>query len=234
MSDEPQNNKKKFELSPALAILISGFVIAGTIVFLHVMPVGTVADADAGALPANVNVPAPNSGDHIVGSLSAPITLVEYSDFQCPYCRLVYPTLKQLVEESNGQVAWVHRNFPLDSIHPQAMPAALAAECIAEQLGQSGFWKFADAIFADQSKMSPAYYAQLAVQFGADEATYNSCVSTQKYASKISQEATDAQVNGGRGTPFTVVVSKNAQVPISGALPYEQFKSVIQTLQARQ
>lgn len=226
-------DKKKIELSPAVAVLISGVLIAGSILFIHFHPAQPTL-ADAGQLPANVNVPAPSASDHIVGSPDAPIVLVEYSDFQCPYCQMVHPTLKRLVEESNGQVAWVYREFPLTSIHPQAKPAALAAECIAEQLGNDGFWKFANTIFADQSKMSPAYYAQLAAQFGADPTQFASCVASEKYAGKISSQSLDAQQNGGNGTPFTVIIGGGRQIAVSGAQPYDNFKSVIEALTARQ
>jgi protein-disulfide isomerase len=90
---------------------------------------------------------APSASDHIVGSPTAPIVLVEYSDFQCPYCKLIHPSLKQIVSESNGQVAWVYRQYPLYQIHPQATPAANAAECIASLGGNDAFWKFEQTIF---------------------------------------------------------------------------------------
>ncbi len=90
---------------------------------------------------------APSASDHIIGSPTAPIVLVEYSDFQCPYCKMIHPSLKQIVSESNGGVAWVYRDFPLYQIHPEAENSANAAECIAAQLGNDAFWKFGDAIF---------------------------------------------------------------------------------------
>jgi len=90
----------------------------------------------------------PSESDHIIGSPTAPIVLVEYSDFQCPFCQMIHPSLQQLVSESNGKIAWVYRHFPLYQIHPQATPAANAAECIAEQLGNDGFWKFANTLLA--------------------------------------------------------------------------------------
>ncbi len=223
---------KKFELSPSLAILVSGVLVAGAIVFVNLHPAEPVA-TNPSQLPS-ANVPAVLAGEHLFGSPTAPIKLVEYSDFQCPYCRLVYPTLKRLVEESGGQIAWIHRNFPLESIHPEAKPAALAAECIAEELGNDAFWKFAEAIYTNQSKMSPQYYAQLAAQFGANPTTFAACVSSEKHTAKIDGEALDAQKNGGEGTPFTVVVGSGLQVPISGALPYAQFVSVINAVKARQ
>lgn len=89
----------------------------------------------------------PSATDHIIGAPDSPIVMVEFSDFQCPYCQMIHPSLQKLAAESNGKIAWVYRNFPLYTIHPQATPAANAAECIAEQLGNDAFWKFADAIF---------------------------------------------------------------------------------------
>lgn len=228
------SEEKKFEISPPLAILASGILIAGSILFVNLHPAQPVVGGDANELPANVNISIPSASDHRLGSPDAPIVLVEYSDFQCPYCKTVHPTLKRLVSESNGQVAWVYRHLPLTSIHSEARPAALAAECIAEQLGNDGFWKFADAIFNDQSKMSSAYYAQLAAQFGADKAIFASCVSSEKYASKIDAESLEAQANGGTGTPYTVIVGEGVQVPLSGAQPYANFKAVIDAIATRQ
>ncbi len=229
---------KKIEFSPALAILAAGMLIAAAILFVNYFP-GPSAAGAAIADPQQqeqvaAHVPAVTATDHIFGSITAPIMLVEYSDFQCPYCSMIYPTLKRIVEESKGQIAWVHRNFPLESIHPQAKPAALAAECVSDQLGNDGFWKFADIVMANQSKMNPQYYAQVAAQLGANAQTFASCVSTEKFASKIDAESADAQASGGRGTPFTVVVGNGTQVPISGALPYAQIMSVIQAVQNRQ
>lgn len=230
MSETP-HEQKKFEISPSVAILISGALIAGAVVFTNLQPAVPLAGAED--LPVEANVPLPSEADHYFGSLSAPIALIEYSDFECPYCRVVYPTLKRIVEESDGQIVWVHRNLPLESIHPQALPAAMAAECIAAQLGNDGFWKFVEAVFADQSKMSTAFYTEIAGQLGADVAAYASCVSANTYADKIAKEASDAGASGGRGTPFTVVAGAGVQVPVSGALPYEQFMSVIKALQER-
>lgn len=221
--------EKKFELTPSIAILVSGVLIAAAILFVNVGPSQPVA-VPTGEPTVETQVSAPNTGDHIVGSLTAPITLVEYSDFQCPYCSMIHPTLKRIVEESNGNIAWVYRHLPLESIHPQALPAALASECIAEQLGQAGFWAFADNMFGDQSNMSPARYAALAGQLGADTAKFNACVANETYLSKIDAQAQEAQLNGGTGTPFTIVVKGNTQVPISGALPYAQIMAVINSL----
>lgn len=226
--------QRSFELNPSFAILIAGVLIAGAILFtksntanLGAAAAGQVATIDAATIRP------PSAGDHIVGSPNAPIVLVEYSDFQCPYCSVVYPTLKRIVEESNGQIAWVYREFPLTSIHPQALPAANAAECIAKQLGQDGFWKYADAVFNNQAKLNPDYSASLAKQFGADMAAYNSCISSSEFGKVIDADTAEAEDAGGTGTPFTVVVNTKTgkAAPISGALPYAQFMAVIKSVQ---
>lgn len=235
MSEEQNASPKKFELSPSLAIILSGFLIAGSIVFVNLHPAAaeiTAGAAQAAPQKADIRLPSAQS-DHWQGSPSAPIVLVEYSDFQCPFCSMIYPTLKKIVDESNGQIAWAYREFPLSSIHPQAEPAANAAECIAEQLGNEGFWKFADEVFSNQSAIEPQYYAGLAKQFGADPAKFVQCVSSKKYQSKIDADTAEAQSTGANGTPYTVVVNTKTgkAVPVSGALPYEQIMAVIKTVQ---
>ncbi|HVY73133.1 MAG TPA: DsbA family protein [Candidatus Paceibacterota bacterium] len=226
--------KKSFELNPSIAILMAGVLIAGAILVtngktptLGAAAAGQVATIDAASIRP------PTAGDHIIGSPNAPIVLVEYSDFQCPYCSMIYPTLKRIVDESNGGVAWIYREFPLTSIHPQALPAAHAAECIAKQLGNDGFWKYADAVFNNQAKLTPDYSASLAKQFGADMTAYNQCVSSSEFGKVIDSDTAEAEGAGGTGTPFTVVINTKTgkAAPVSGALPYAQLMSVIKALQ---
>jgi len=230
------SENKTFELSPSISIIIAGVIIAGAIVFVNTRQSAPAAAVAAGAQAptAATNVRAPSAQDHIIGSPSAPLVLIEYSDFQCPYCNVVHPTLKRIVEESNGQIAWVYRHLPLESIHPSAKPAAVASECVAEQLGNNGFWKFADVIFANQNKMSPQYYEQTAQSLGADLAKFKSCIASSATAKKVDADSAEAQQNGGQGTPYTVLYDKKGQVGVSGALPYEAFTSVIKSFQERQ
>jgi protein-disulfide isomerase len=228
------SESKQFELTAPMAIIIAGIIVAGAILFTNVSNAGPLEQQPSAELPASVAVKAPSAEDHIIGSPTAPLVLIEYSDFECPFCSRVHPTLQKIASESNGQIAWVYRHLPLESIHPEAEPAALASECIFEQLGNEGFWKFADQVFGDQSKIGSAYYAQIAKDLGANMSQFNSCVATKKYASKIDAQAQEAMSNGGNGTPFTVVYGNGKQVPVSGALPYAQFMSVIKTVQERQ
>jgi protein-disulfide isomerase len=221
--------EKKFELTPAIAILLAGALIAAAILFVNYGPPQPTV-AEGGEPIVEPEVSAPNAQDYWYGSVDAPIVLVEYSDFQCPYCSSIHPSLKRIVDESDGEIAWVYRHLPLESIHPQALPSALASECIAEQLGSEGFWAFADNMFANQSGMSAARYEALAGELGADVAQFSVCMESQKYLSKVDAQALEAAQNGGTGTPFTVVVKGDTQIPISGALPYAQLTSVINTV----
>jgi len=91
-----------------------------------------------------------SESDHINGSLDAELFLIEYSDYQCPYCQSFHQTAKDAIESYEGRVAWVYRHFPLDSIHPDARPAAIASECIAKLGGEEAFWQFTNAAFGTQ------------------------------------------------------------------------------------
>jgi protein-disulfide isomerase len=227
-----------FELTPSVSILIAGVIIAGAIVFTNHHTAAVVADANGTApqqgTTASANVPAPSSSDHIIGSPTAPIVMIEYSDFQCPYCQMIYPSLKQIQSQSNGQIAWVMREFPLYQIHPNAMPAANAAECIAAQKGNDAFWKFADDDFNNQANIGVSFFASEAQNLGVDMTKYNACVTNQTYLSKIQQETADAENSGGNGTPYTVIVNTKTgkQYPVSGAVPLAQLEAVVNQAKA--
>jgi protein-disulfide isomerase len=103
-----------------------------------------LAETDAESKASIVTI---TDKDYIRGNTNAPITIVEFSDFQCPFCKRFHPSLQQVVDEYKDQVRWVYKHFPIDQIHPQARPAAEAAECAGEQGGSKAFWEFSDALF---------------------------------------------------------------------------------------
>ena len=112
--------------------------------------------ADAGALPQGIEklgadqaakVPKLESNDHVRGNRNAQVLLIEYSDFQCPFCQRFHATGLQVLDEYGNDAAWVYRHFPLDQLHPQARPAAVASECVYEIGGDEAFWQFADKVF---------------------------------------------------------------------------------------
>jgi len=161
--------------------------------------------------------------DYIRGNKNAKVTLIEYSDFQCPFCQRFTPTVKQILEEYDGQVRFVYRHFPLTSIHPQAQKSAEAAECAGEQ---GKFWEMHDKLFENQSLLSEDNYKTWAKGLGLNSTKFDECLDSGKYASKIQQQAQQAVAGGITGTPGTFV---NDQL-VKGAVPYESFKQIIDSL----
>lgn len=165
--------------------------------------------------------------DHVRGDKKAKVSIIEYSDFECPFCSRFHPTMVQALEEYGDDINWVYRHFPL-SFHVQATPSALASECVAEQKGDDGFWTFADAMFENQARLGTALYSEIAESIGVDMGQYNDCFDSQKYLSKVQDNQTDGASAGVTGTPGSFIVTKNGAQLISGAVPYSQIKAAIE------
>ena len=159
--------------------------------------------------------------DHIRGNKNAKVVLVEYSDFECPFCGRHDPTMQAVFKKYGDKVAWVYRHFPL-SFHPQAMPAALASECASEQ---GKFWEFSDKVFANQDKLQggATYLEQVGKDLGLNMDKYKSCISSQKYLSRIQADQQQGSTYGVDGTPATFV---NGQL-VSGAVPQASLEAAI-------
>lgn len=161
------------------------------------------------------------------GPAGAPIEIVEFSDFQCPYCLRAHPTVEQVLTTYGDRVRFVYRHYPLPG-HPNARPAAEAAECAAEQ---GKFWPYHDRLFASQSKLSAADLKQDAVELGMDASKFNTCVDSHKYAAKVDTDLRAGQEAGVDGTPAFFI---NGRM-ISGAQPYDVFKRIVdEELQLKQ
>jgi len=154
-----------------------------------------------------------------LGPDHAPVTIIEFSDFQCPYCRQVQPTLKRLMAEYEGKVRLVFRDFPLRNIHPQAQKAAEAAQCAAEQ---HKFWPYHDRLFATTSLQLDDLkkYAQ---ELGLNLEQFTTCMETGKHAAGVDEDMRDGQNAGVNATPTFFVNG----YPLSGAASYERFKEVV-------
>ncbi len=163
--------------------------------------------------------------DPVLGNKNAKLTIVEFSDFQCPFCsRFKSDALSQIKSQyiDTGKVKFVFRDFPLTSIHPMAQKAAEAAECADDQ---GKFWEYHDLIFDRQSSLSINSLKQWAVELGLNENDFNKCLDSGKYANEVSKDSSDAQKAGGQGTPFFIVGNQ----PVSGAQPFAAFQQVIES-----
>ncbi|MEK7172486.1 MAG: thioredoxin domain-containing protein [Patescibacteria group bacterium] len=160
--------------------------------------------------------------DHIRGNPNASITLVEFSDFQCPFCESQYQTLKQLLDEYPQKIRLVYRHFPL-GFHQFAQKAAEASECADEQ---GKFWEYHDKLFQNQNDYNVANFKKWAAGLSLKTEQFNSCLDSGKYTSKVQADAQEGAQKGVNGTPATFI---NGQL-ISGALPYATFKEAIDSL----
>ena len=158
--------------------------------------------------------------DPVQGSANATVTLVEFSDFQCPFCARVMPTLKRLQETYGDQVRIVWKDFPLTAAHPQAFGAAQAGQCAQEQ---GKFWEYHDRLFANQQALQPESLKAYAAAAGLDAAAFDTCLDTAKYAGRV-QEQLDAGT--GLGVTSTPTVFINGRL-LSGAQPYDVFAKII-------
>ncbi len=155
------------------------------------------------------------------GPKNAPVTIVEFSDFQCPFCGRAQPTLKQIEDEYKGKVRIVWKNQPL-SFHPNAMPAAEAAMAAYEQ-GNDKFWAMHDKLFANQTALSPPFYEQAAREIGLDVSRWKSSVESHAASAGIQADMNAGSAVGASGTPTFFINGKR----VVGALPFESFKQVI-------
>jgi len=176
-------------------------------------------------------LPDVTSDDFIRGNANAKVALVEYSDFECPFCQRFHPTMLQVMEEYGDKVAWVYRHYPLP-FHPNAQKSAEASECIAEQGGDEAFWKFTDAIFAKNEELggqlNEAAIKTSAEAAGVNMTTYQECLDSGKMADAVNGDMTSGSNAGISGTPGTyIVVDGEPKELIPGALPYEQVKVMI-------
>ncbi|MFI5241020.1 MAG: DsbA family protein [Microgenomates group bacterium] len=170
-----------------------------------------------------------NDKDHIRGSKDAEIVIVEYSDLQCPYCKQFHPVMEQVFSNYEGKVAWVYRNFPLDTIHPRAKPAANASECVASLAGNNAFSKFVDLVFSDQTKyLTDEGLVEAAVVSGAKKADFQSCYKANKFASLVDAQYQSGVTAGVTGTPTSFVINKKGEMwVVPAAFPFENLKSTI-------
>jgi protein-disulfide isomerase len=201
--------EQKNSLSIPGAIVIAGLLIAGGIYLSKPKTESVVKQATA----AERSIQPISNTDHILGNPDAPIVLVEYSDTECPYCKMFQTTMHTIMDTygKDGKVAWVYRQFP---VHPvRAEKEAESTECVNELGGNTTFWKYLDAIFAtttSRDNLDPNVLPILAKDVGINTAKFNECLASGKYAGTVQAQSADAQSNGANGTPFNVMVLKTA------------------------
>lgn len=240
------DNKSLINIVIAVAALVLGFIM-GSLWSENKMlksgltpSTGTTLGTDTTLPPADLSqMPEITQDDHVRGSRDAEIMLVEYSDYECPYCSLFHPTMTEIMEEYGDKVAWVYRHYPL-SFHPLAQPTAEAAECVAQLGGNDAFWSFTDSVFGAtlplvNSNQNPATALSedsilaYAGSAGVSQSAFQDCVDAGETTGLVTEDSTGGSAAGITGTPGTILMTKDGQYElISGALPVEQVKAIIE------
>lgn len=221
-----QNNDQK---QIASAILIAGVLIAGAVLLKGSSPSNT---GNLGKTQNTTWQGRPvTSNDHIVGNTKAEIVIVEYSDLECPFCKVFHQTMHKIIDNSGNKIAWVYRHYPIPQLHSKAFREAEASECASEQGGNEVFWKYTDRIFeitTSNDGLEDTELPKIAQYIGLDMASFNACLNSGKFKDKVQADVDDGIKAGVNGTPSSFILKKGKLVgTIPGAQPYE---TVIQQL----
>jgi protein-disulfide isomerase len=229
------NTKNNGQLIP-LAIIVAGLLVAGAVYFGgSKAPAPGSLTGQNGAPNTAPSVIAPVSAtDHIIGNKNAQVVIVEYSDFECPFCKVFHNTMHQILTTYGDKVAWVYRQFPIAQLHSKAPKESEASECATDQGGNAAFWKFADKIFeitTSNNTLDPAQLPTIASAIGIDVNAFNTCLSSGKNTSLIQADIAAAQKAGAQGTPYSVILVNGKNVgSINGAQPFDQVKSQLDSI----
>lgn len=207
-----------FTAGVLLGYVVWGFDSASKIPVVAAQAGGPVVEAPVTQVPQRYEVA--SEGFPSIGPANAPITIVEFSDYQCPYCRRWHEQVyEQLLNAYPGKIRMVYRHLPLTSIHPDAFPAAEAAMCAGEQ---NAYWTFHEKLFSSDA-LGSSVYARYAEELGLDMDTFQSCISERRYQEAVQADLDFAVNLGVRSTPTFFING----LAIVGAQPLDIFKQVI-------
>lgn len=228
-----------------LGAALTLFFVAGFFVLLvmvlkddkpvAVAPANNPADSAAVAgdtAPKDINIEPIGEQDWVKGKRDAKISIIEFSDLECPFCKQFHPELEKLVQEYPNDVKWAYRHFDI-GIHSKMPKEAEAAECVGELGGNDKFWEYIGQIFTvspTNNGLDPAELPKIAKAIGINEKEFTDCLDSGKYAFKIQDQTRQAQAAGGQGTPYAVILAGDQKIPVGGAVPYEQLKSFVDSV----
>ncbi|MEG7523240.1 MAG: DsbA family protein [Chromatiales bacterium] len=178
--------------------------------------------------------------DHIYGDPNAPVSLVEYSDFECPFCKRYHPNVKKLIEQNTGKVNWVYRHFPLEFHNPGAQKQAEATECAAELGGNEAFWRYSDLIYQRTTSNGRGFpidrLVPLAEEIGLDGKTFRGCLDSGRMITRVREDYEDGVKAGITGTPGTIFLNhvSGDVFATAGALPVSSLQTAVDRLLSEQ
>ncbi len=173
--------------------------------------------------------------DYVQGSIDSPITIIEYSDTDCPYCQKFHQTMENLMIMYPGKIRWVYRMFPLESIHENSRQEALASICVGKLGGNDKFWIYTDKMFTIDSSGDPFQLIKLPIfakELGIDETAFNTCIKSDEATEILEQQIQMGIKAKVKGTPLSIVIINKTgeQIPVFGAKSTEQMKEAIDAI----
>jgi len=237
--------EKKQNLILPVAIVVAGVIVAGAIYFTSTAKnqnQNNNNQAAAGQNAGQENLKGPkeiSSSDHVLGSPDAPLTMILFTDMECPWCKKFNDTVNQMMSDygKEGKIRMIMRQFPLSQLHQKSEKEAEASECAADLGGNEKFWQYVNKIFEitpSNDGLDPAQLPKIAVDLGLDKTKFAECLNSGKFSQKVQDDYSDALASGGQGTPYFVIIKKNGdKFPMSGYLPYEQLKITLDQLLAK-
>jgi protein-disulfide isomerase len=175
-----------------------------------------------------------DANDHVLGNPKARVLVVEYSDTECPYCKVFHSTMNRIMQNygQNGDVAWVYRYYPIAELHPKSFHEAEATECAATLGGNSKFWEYINKVYEttpSNNGLDPAQLTTIATQVGFSSDKFNTCLNGGEFGPRINLDIQNAKDLNIAGTPWSVIIDTktNQYYPVEGAYPYETIKSAI-------
>lgn len=175
-----------------------------------------------------------DANDHVLGSPKARVLIVEYSDTECPFCKMFHSTMLSIMKNygKDGKVAWIYRYYPIADLHPKALREAQALECAATLGGNSKFWEYANKIYEvtpSNNNLDPKKLTDIATGVGLSSQKFNTCLDSGEFGPRVNLDVQNAQELGVSGTPYSVIIDTktNEYYPIEGAYPYSDMKSAI-------
>ncbi|MCA9353928.1 MAG: DsbA family protein [Candidatus Kaiserbacteria bacterium] len=230
-----QSTLMKDLMIPVSIIIAGGFIGAGLYFGGgQASSTGVAAPTQAAEADDKTSLVNPvTAADHIRGSLEAPVKIIEFSDYDCPFCTRYHTAMQEITSKYSGdEVAWVYRHFPLEQLHPQAAAVALASECVAELGGNDAFWEFTDSYMTARGSGDKTAHNELIPKLvlgvGVSQQAFTECYDSGRHNAAIQEDMTDAVETGGRGTPWSILVGPSGKTyPINGALPAATIENLI-------
>lgn len=186
------------------------------------------------SVSAEINiVPVNKESDWIKGDVNAKVSIIEFSDTECPFCVRFHKTMQEVIDDYDGEINWVYRHFPISQLHAKATKEAEASECAGDQGGNDAFWAYMDRLMAITPANDGLLLSQLpeiAEYVGLNVNKFQECLDSGKFSQKVQDQIQQAKAAGAQGTPYSVIVSGDKKVVIPGALPVAGVKALIDPL----